>query len=120
MSFDSKWEFKVYDFLIENKLLFEYQPAISIPYYCEGTKHYYHPDFLVNGRIYEVKGDHFFKVDESGKEVMINPYRDPEWSDERYAYECAKYEAKHQCMINNGVVILRRKDIKSITTSFFE
>lgn len=120
LTFDSKWEFKVYDFLIENKISFEYQPSISIPYEYDRKHHTYHPDFLINGKIYEVKGDHFFKVDVTGKEVMINPYREPEWSDERYDYECAKYEAKHQCMLNNGVVILRRRDIKSITASFFE
>lgn len=116
--FDSSWEVKVYDFLKSTNIPFEYSPSISLPYeYC-GKQHTYHPDFLVNGRIYEVKGDHFFKVDESGKEVMINPYRDPEWNDERYAYECGRYEAKHQCMIANGVVIIREEQVNNLEDIF--
>jgi len=58
-------------------------------------------------------------MDESGHEVMINPYRDPEWSDVRYAWECGKYEAKHQCMLSNNIVILRESDIKNLTLRTF-
>lgn len=47
MTFGNSWEFKVYDFLKEHHIQFEYQPEISIPYECEGTHHTYHPDFLV-------------------------------------------------------------------------
>ena len=32
MTFGSSWEFKVYDFLLENHIDFEYQPAISLSY----------------------------------------------------------------------------------------
>ena len=53
--------------------------------------------------IVEIKGDHFFV--ESGQ--MICPFRKKKWSDERYADECAKYEAKHQCMLKNNVKIMR-------------
>lgn len=62
MSWATSWEFKVYDFLTEHNIPFEYQPAISISYEYKETHHTYHPDFLVNGRIYEVKGDHFFRI----------------------------------------------------------
>lgn len=69
MTFGSSWEFLVYDFLLENHIDFEYQPAISLPYDYHGTHHTYHPDFLVNGKIYEVKGDQFFRTDDiTGKE----------------------------------------------------
>jgi hypothetical protein len=57
VSFANSWEFKVYDFLTENNILFEYQPNISIPYEYDGTHHTYHPDFKVGDRIVEVKGD---------------------------------------------------------------
>ena len=117
--FDSSWEVKVYDFLKENQIQFEYSPSISLPYEHCGKTFYYHPDFKVGEKLYEVKGEHFFKVDESGTEVMFNPYRKPEWTDERYAYECAKYEAKHQCMLRNGVVILREMDIDTISLELF-
>ena len=120
LTFDSKWEVKVYEFCRDRRIDVEYSPSISYEYEYDGRTWTYHPDFRINGRIYEVKGEHFFKVDESsGREVMINPYRDPEWSDERYAWECRKYEAKHQCMLANNVIILRKNDIKNLTLQTF-
>ena len=110
--FDSSWEIKVYDFLQEKRVSFEYAPSISIPYEYDEKTFYYYPDFRVGDRIVEVKGDQFFRMnEETGKEEMFCPYRKPQWDDDRYFYECAKYEAKHQCMIANGVVILRGSDI---------
>ena len=117
--FDSSLEIKLYDFLKSNDIQFEYSPKKSIPYEHDGRTFYYHPDFLINGKIYEVKGDQFFKVDESGHEIMFNPYRNKNWSDERYVWECMKYEAKHQCMIANNVTILRKKDIDNLSIDSF-
>jgi len=57
MTFGSSWEFLVYDFLLENHIVFEYQPSVSLPYEHKETHHTYHPDFLVDGKVYEVKGD---------------------------------------------------------------
>lgn len=120
MTFGSSWEFLVYDFLLENHIDFEYQPSVSIPYEYKGTRHTYHPDFIVNGRIYEVKGDNFFRINEStGKEEMFCPYRDDDWSDEKYDWMCGLYEAKHQCMNENGVAILRQHHIKTMTINTF-
>ena len=117
--FDSGWEVLVYDFLKSNNIAFEYSPSISLSYEYDGRTWTYHPDFLINGKLYEVKGDHFFRIDESGREVMFNPYRKPEWSDERYAWECGKYEAKHQCMLSNNIAILRESDVRNLTSLTF-
>ena len=117
--FDSSWEVLVYDFLKTNNIQFEYSPSISISYEYDGREFTYHPDFLVDGTIYEVKGDQFFRIDESGREVMYNPYRKPEWSDGRYAWECGKFEAKHQCMLRNNVIILRESDVRNLTSLTF-
>lgn len=116
--FDSSWEIKVYDFLKEHDIEFKYQVG-PIEYEYDGKTHYYFPDFLVGNRLIEVKGDHFFRVNESGKEVMVCPYRYPEWSEEFYQWKCGLYEAKHQCMITNNVRILRESDINNITTGLF-
>ena len=86
----------VYDFLTEHNIPFEYQPTISFPYEYKGTHHTYHPDFRIGNKIIEVKGDHFFRINEStGQEEMYCPYRYPEWSDEYYEWKCGLYEAKH-------------------------
>ena len=119
VTFDSSWEFKVYDFLTEHNIPFEYQPNVMLEYEFDGRHHRFHPDFLVDGRLYEVKGEQFFRINEfTGQEEMFNPYRNIEWSNERYDYECAKYEAKHQCMIANNVRILRKKDIDNLEQVF--
>ena len=119
ISFSSKWEFLVYDFLIEHSILFEYQIE-PIPYEYDGETHYYFPDFKVNGRLYEVKGDQFFRINEStGEEEMFCPYRYPECTDEHYEWKCGQYEAKHQCMIANNVIILRKKDIDNLSLETF-
>lgn len=117
--FDSNWEVKVYDYLKENNIPFEYAPAISYPYEYDGRQFTYHPDFIINGKVYEVKGDQFFRINEStGQEEMFNPYREQEWSDERYVWECGKYEAKHRCMLRNNVVILRESQIENLDSVF--
>lgn len=121
MTFGSSWEFLVYDFLLENHIDFEYQPEISLPYDYEGTHHTYHPDFIINNNVIEVKGDNFFRINEStGKEEMFCPYRDEDWSDEKYDWMCGLYEAKHQCMLKNNVRILRDADIRNLTVQMFE
>lgn len=119
MTFATSWEFKVYDFLTENHIPFEYQPSIAIPFYCEGTHHTYHPDFKVGDRIVEVKGDNFFRInEETGKEEMYLTWQG-DLSDEEYEWKCKVMEAKHQCMLDNNVTILREKDIKHLNIEMF-
>ena len=119
ITFDRTWEFRVYDFLTEHNIPFEYHPSISIPYECEGTHHTYHPDFKVSDKIVEVKGDQFFRINEStGKEEMFCPWRG-DLSDEEYEFKCKVEEAKHQCMLANNVTILRGKDIDNLTIEMF-
>lgn len=120
LTFDSKWEVKVYEFCRDNDIPIEYSPSISYEYEYDGRTWTYHPDFLINGRVYEVKGDHFFRINEStGKEEMFCPYREADWSDEHYDWICKKFEFKHQCMIKNNVLILRDKDIKHLSIELF-
>ena len=115
MTFGSSWEFIVYDFLTEHNIPFEYQPTISFPYEYKGTHHTYHPDFRVGDKIIEVKGDHFFRINEStGREEMYCPYHNPKWSNDYYDWKCGQFEAKHQCMMDKGVNIIRGSDIKDI------
>ena len=121
LTFDSTWEVKVYEFCRDNNIPIEYSPRISYSYEYDSRIWTYHPDFLINGKVYEVKGDNFFKIDEStSKEIMINPYRNPEWTDERYGWECGKYETKHQCMLRSNVTILREKDINHLQIELFK
>ena len=116
LTFDSTWEVKVYEFCRDNNIPVEYSPSISYKYEYGGRTWTYHPDFLINGKVYEVKGDHFFKYNESsGQEEMFCPYRRKEWTEDEYEWRCGRYEAKHQCMIANNVTILRKKNIDNLS-----
>ena len=118
--FASQWELLVYDFLYTNNISFSYQPNIVFTYKYDNKIWSYHPDFLVGDKVYEVKGDIFFKIDNlSGKEIMFLPWKG-KLSLSEYTWECGKYEAKHQCMIQNNVVILRSKEVNDLTIELFQ
>ena len=120
LQFDSRYEVMVYVFCnIEHDLGIIYQPQIIFKYEYDGKKYDYHPDFMLNGKLYEVKGGQFFKVDENtGKEVMRIPWRRNK-TEEEYRWHCEKEEAKHQCMLANNVIILRERDIKNLSLQTF-
>lgn len=107
IGFDSSPEIAFYIYHKDNNIDFEYQPNISFKYVFDNKVHKYFPDFKVGDQYFEIKGDHFFK---DGK--MICPFRNKDWTDEQYQYECDKYEAKHQCMLKNNIIILMNNDYK--------
>ena len=100
ISFDSSWELKCAEFCFYNNIVFQYQPNILFEYHFNNDTHYYQPDFLINGKLYEIKGDHFFEGDK-----MINPYD---------RNQDGLYEAKHQCMIKNNVIILKNAELENL------
>lgn len=106
IQFDSNWEVIVYKYCKENNISFTYHPKVTFKYRFENKNHIYHPDFIINGKYYEIKGDQFFENRDPSKK-MICPYDRNEEHDK-------KEEAKHQCMIVNNVIILTEKDIKNI------
>lgn len=100
LTFDSSWEVIVYKYCKKYNKNFEYQPNVKLEYEYDNKKHYYQPDFLIEGKLYEVKGNHFFEGDK-----MICPYN---------RNLDIREESKYQCMIKNNVIILRGDDIKRI------
>lgn len=62
LRFDSSWEIAYYRHLKENGIEFQYQPVnVRYSYVSDGKTHFYYPDFLIDGIIYEIKGDHLIK-----------------------------------------------------------
>ena len=96
--FDSSWELAFYIYHKLNGISI-YRNIDPILYEFDNKTHRYYPDFLVNGQLYEIKGDQFFKEDGT----MICPFDHK--LDELY-------EAKHQCGIRNNVIFLKRVDIE--------
>ena len=101
VKFDSKWEMAYYSYLEENNINFVFQPKIIFEYIFEGKTHKYHPDFLVNGQLIEIKGDHFFKNDGTAQ-CPFDHRKD------------GLFQAKLECMIKNNVKILRESDLRDL------
>ena len=99
LTFSSKPEIAFYIWLRDNNIDFEYEPNIQFSYDVDGKTRYYHPDFLLktSNQLVEIKGDQFFKEDGT----MKNPF------DQN---QDIIYEAKHQCMLQHNVKILRSNE----------
>lgn len=108
-TYDSSWEYKFEQYLIENHIQYIFQPddLDLIWYDINGKPHEYYPDFKIfkNEKefIIEIKGKHFF--DKNG--TYINPY---DMSEEGKQNALLKYN----CMIKNNVKILKLKDLQNI------
>ena len=107
LSFDSIPEFCVYKFCLDFFIPIIRNHNIDFKYLdSKGKIHSVYPDFIINGRYVEVKGGMFYKQDGT----WFKPWKDPNWSDEEYEFECDNVERKRQCLINNGVLILKDHD----------
>lgn len=107
MNFDSSTELTFWIFCEDNDIDIK-RSSKMYEYYVDGQKCIYNVDFEVNGVETEIKGDQFFREDGT----MFCPYRYSTWTDEQYEKVNRKYEAKHQCMLMNGVKILRSSELE--------
>lgn len=71
----------------------------QLEYYYNNEKHYYLPDFELNGQLYEIKGDHLF-------EKLLQPN--------------TLDNAKYQCMLQNNVIILQSQEYSKYEQWFIE
>ena len=55
---DSFWEFAFYIYHRDKKHKIEHEPN-GFSYYFENEEHLYYPDFKINNRYYEIKGEQF-------------------------------------------------------------
>ena len=95
--FDSMPEISFYIWLKDNNIQFEFHPNIQLKYFYKDKQYSCQPDFKVNDTLIELKGNHFLK----NNGTWQNPFNHLE--DERY-------EAKHQCLLENNVVIYYTND----------
>ena len=96
ISFDSSPELAFFIYAEDNELDVEYQPDVYFEYLANGKTYRYQPDFKMGPIYIEIKGLQFFEnKNPAGR--MINPY-------DRSMDEI--YEAKHQCMIKNGIKLM--------------
>ena len=106
MHFDSLPELAVYKYF-EDLGVDISRVSEPFTYMYEDKVCFYFPDFDISGRLVEIKGDQFFKADGT----MCNPFD--------HSLD-AQYEAKHQCMLKNGVEIWRAQDYQKYLNYFNE
>ena len=96
--FDSSYELVFYIYAIEHGLSIVREP-FRLEYTTDDCmKRYYYPDFICDGVLIEIKGEHL--LDENKK--LKKCYKDQD----QYILD-----AKQKCIENNNVMILSRKDI---------
>ena len=94
--FDSSWELALYIYLTDNNIDFKYQPNIKLKYEHNGINHFYLPDFLIKGRLVEIKSDYLLRQ-------MI---------DKNFPYYSEKENKKYQTILDNNIEIISSKEIK--------
>ena len=97
--FRSSWEVAFYIFHEDAKHDVKYTPTAFEYQDADGTMRKYFPDFSVDGKLYEIKGEQF--ISKNG--TFQNPFDHS---------KDASSELKRQCMIKNRVQLLRKKDMK--------
>ena len=97
--YDSSWEYKYEQYLIQNNIKYEYEPDMGFYYYFKNKKHKYYPDFAIyddEGKLVEIidiKGDHLFK---------------------QMQQENTKEHQKYICILKNNVKLLLKNDLKQL------
>ena len=104
ITFDSSWELAVWIYCIDHNIPIIRDPCMFEYKDFENNFHKYIPDFSINGKLVEIKGNHYFKEDGT----MHRPYNklhhgSKELTYEEKSYYDDLYERKHQCGIEHGV-----------------
>ena len=109
IQFDSSWELAVWIYCIDHNIPiirnvfthFTYEDAIN-------NKHDYYPDFMINGKLVEIKGDQYFNPDGTMGYPYTKLHHDSdELTPEEKSFLNDLYERKHQCGLANGVEFWR-------------
>lgn len=104
-TYDSSWEYKFEQYLIENNIKYEYQSSTQFKWVDISSKERtYIPDFKIikenKEEIIEIKGDHFFDKDGN----FIDPY-------DKSDIGTANAKLKWECMMKAGVKVLTSKEL---------
>ena len=108
--FDSSWELIVWIYCEEHNIPIEREP---VKFYidCDGNKHGYTPDFRIDGKLVELKGNQFFE-NRTKNSRMIHPYNRKKLPQKKLEELDRIAEAKHQFMIHHKIEIWNYDDIK--------
>ena len=91
IQFDSSWEIIFYKYYKYIELRNIIREPCRLTYNFNNKIYNYYPDFEIDGKLYEIKGDHLLRKMKKDKN--------------------SKLYAKYKCMIANKVIIITQKDI---------
>ena len=113
INLDSSWELAVWIYCIDNNIPIIRNP-ISFKYNGPNEEiHSYEPDFSIDGKLVEIKGDQYFKEDGTMHYPYMRLHHDSrELTLEEKEYMNDLYERKHQCGLSNGVEFWKESDCK--------
>ena len=115
--FDSKAELSFYK-KCKNHGISINRSQKRFKYTSNDIEHYYFPDFEVNGRLVEIKGDHLLSYSQTGNIIGLhNPFSiksdGNKLTVEEVLLENIQNKAKYQCMIDNNVIIIKSSEVDS-------
>jgi len=114
--FDSSWELAVWIYCIDHNIpIVRNYGAISYKFEDKyGKPKHYIPDFIINGKIIEVKGDHFRNKDTGTlKPCFSHDSKNNKLSDDELSYKEDFSIRKYQCAIDNGVEFWYKKECQN-------
>lgn len=98
ITFDSSWELAFYIYYKDQNANISRETK-TFEYFVDNKRYIYIPDFEVDEKLYEIKGNQFLAEDGS-------------WKDPYKTQKTKILEAKHQCALKNNVTILYFTEIK--------
>ena len=99
--FDSSWELYYYVYMIEHGHNIVRNTQLFYQYEYMGNPYRYFPDFIVDGKVVEIKGDYLVDADNHLKKVHAIDNPD-------------KLKAKDDCMVKNNVKLILKDEILPI------
>ena len=95
INFDSSWELAFYIYHVDRNHNIKHEPTFFTYKYNNVLCRYY-PDFKINGKYYEIKGEQFIKRNSNGKIVDLVYFGESN----------KKSSAKYKCMKKHNVTII--------------
>lgn len=104
ISFDSSWELIYYIYCLDHNISISRNTDKWFDYFYKDERHRYFPDFIVDDKIIEIKGNHL--LDEDNNLTSFYSDVDKSLSDKEKQYCKELSLAKSRCMKDNNVILI--------------
>ena len=110
--FDSLWEMLVYIYCIEHYIPIIREPCSFEFFDMYGNVKHYKPDFMICGRLVEIKGDQYMSKNKDDINFIYRRHSDGrKLTRKEIIYFTDLYTRKYQCAIDKNVVFWVKEDL---------